>query len=133
MSFPKMGNTFPLRNGRPPGGGDPTEAATFAVAIAEALRRELEPNHSALKIAASWSDTNERSVKNWLAGRSAPSGHHLGQLARHSDEVLCAVLVFAGRDDPLMATKLLSVRNKLHALLQQVDALIMNGGTDTGD
>ena len=130
MSFPKKGNSFPRRGGRPQGSGGSEEAAAFASAIADALRRELEPGRSALKIAAAWTDTNERTVKNWLGGRSGPSGHHLGQLARHSDEVLCAFLVFADRGDLLIARRLLSVRDKLHDLLRQVDALIASASSD---
>lgn len=126
MSFPKMGNTFLDRRGRPPSRSESDDAAVFVAAIADALRRELEPSHSALKVAAAWTHTNERTVKNWLCGHSGPSGHHLGQLARHSDEVLCAFLLFAGRDNLLETTKLIASRDRLRELLQQLDGLLSN-------
>ena len=62
MSFPKMGNTFLDRRSRPPSRSGSDDAAAFAAAIADALRRELEPSHSALKVAAAWTHTNERTV-----------------------------------------------------------------------
>src|SRR5215210_4549240 len=122
MSFPKRGNTFPAgRRARPPGDEGVSEGAEFAKQIAAALRRELGSSHSAVKTAAAWTGTNERTVKNWFAGRSGPSGHHLAALAGHSDEVLCAFLLLAGRREVLAAKRLTGARDRLRDMLQQLD------------
>ena len=58
---------------------------------------EWHPGRIATR-ANGWTGANEKTVKNWFAGRYGPSGEHLAVLVRHSDEVLNAFLVMAGRD-----------------------------------
>lgn len=126
MSFPKRGNSFPggSRHIRPPAKGEVPDGAEFIEQIAVALRRELGGTHSAVKIAAAWTGTHERTVKNWFAGRSGPSGSHLAALARHSDEVLRAFLLLAGRQELLVANRLAGVRDGLFEILFELDRLI---------
>lgn len=125
MSFPKKGNTFPGRGrgGRLSGNGAASDATEFSVAIAAALRRELGSTNAAIKTAATWTNTNDRTVKNWFAGRSTPSGLHLVALARHSDEVLYLVLLTANRRDLLTASRLNAARDKLREVLALLEKL----------
>ena len=125
MSFPKKGSSFPGRGrgGRQPGNGTSSDAAEFSAAIAAALRRELGSTNAAIKTAATWTNTNDRTVKNWFAGRSTPSGLHLVALARHSDEVLYLVLLTADRRDLLTASRLNAARAKLRELLMLLEAV----------
>lgn len=44
-------------------------------------------------------------VKNWILGRYAPCGRHLVVLARHSDQMLNAILSMADRQDLILARK----------------------------
>ncbi|MCB1501374.1 MAG: hypothetical protein KDK07_16575 [Bauldia sp.] len=71
-----------------------------------------------------WTGATERTVKNWLAGESGPSGEHLVSLLRHSDATLEAVLLLAKRRSTLAADKLLSARNTLLEALKTIDVLI---------
>ena len=54
-----------------------------------------------------WTGANEKTIKNWFAGRYGPSGDHLVALVRHSDEVLSTFLEMAERQDLKLATRLL--------------------------
>lgn len=130
MSFPKKGNSFPRRGrgGRPPGDSASSGAAEFSAAIAAALRRELGSTNAAIKTAATWTNTNDRTVKNWFAGRSTPSGLHLVALARHSDEVLYLVLMTADRRGLLTASRLSAARDKLRELLTLLEMLADDDG-----
>jgi hypothetical protein len=65
-----------------------------------------------------------RSVKNWLAGVSGPSGQHLVELIRNSDDVLTVLLILAGRRQVLAAQRLIHARNKLAEAVEQIDALM---------
>src|SRR4030088_3110486 len=102
MSFPKKGKSFPKRNGD--GGSDfSLDDHAFAMKIAAALKSELKDRNSRAKLVAGWTGANERTVKNWILGRYAPSGRHLVVLAQHSDQVLNAILSMADRRDLLLA------------------------------
>jgi hypothetical protein len=69
-----------------------------------------------------WS--GERTVKNWLAGISGPSGQHLVDLIRHSDDVLEALLIMVGRQQIVAAHKLVDLRSKLAETVEQVDTFL---------
>jgi len=69
----------------------------FPLAVSYALKSELGSTHQAVKIIMRWTGAGERTVKNWLAGISGPSGQHLVDLIRHSDGVLEVILILAGR------------------------------------
>jgi hypothetical protein len=104
MSFPKKGKSFPKR-----GGGKDSkfnlDDHAFAMKIAAALKAELKDQSSRAKLVAGWTGANERTVKNWILGRYGPCGRHLVVLARHSDQVLNAILTMADRQDLLLAQK----------------------------
>jgi len=115
--LPKKGIVFPNSENLGP----------YPRAIAYALECELGPTHQAVKIIRRWTGAGERTVKNWLAGISGPSGQHLVELIRHSDEVLSVLLILAGRQQVVAAQRLVDVRNKLAEMLEQVDAIMGEG------
>ncbi|MFA5490532.1 MAG: hypothetical protein WC284_15200 [Candidimonas sp.] len=122
MSFPKKGKFFPDENGY----ADTREAdgeSAFATAIAAALNRSLGPTRAGAKTVAAWTGANEKTVKNWFSGRYGPSGEHLVALARHSDEVLSTFLVMAGRENLMVATKLVAAEQAITELLIAVRRL----------
>jgi hypothetical protein len=98
-------------------------AAGFAAAIADALHREFDGNRSAIKTIVGLTAANERAVKNWYQGRNGPSGEFLILLCRHSDHVLEAVLLLAGRQELISAKKLLDAKGKLREMLAIIDEL----------
>lgn len=122
MSFPKKGKFFPADNGHDHGYGDHGRTC-FSGEIAAALRRSLGPTGAGVKTVAGWTGANEKTVKNWFAGRYGPSGEHLAVLVRHSDEVLNAFLVMAGRQDLMVATKLAAAEQAIMELLVAVQSL----------
>ena len=99
----------------------------FPLAVAYALKCELGSTHQAVKIIMRWTGAGERTVKNWLAGISGPSGQHLVDLIRHSDDVLEVLLIMAGRQQIVAAQKLIAVRDKLAETVEQIDALTGKG------
>jgi hypothetical protein len=119
MSFPKKGKSFPKKGKsfqkRDAGRGSDfrLDDSAFAMRIALALKSELKDRNSRAKLVAGWTGANERTVKNWILGRYAPCGRHLVVLAQHSDQVLNAILVMAGRQDLLLARKVGDLRRKV--------------------
>lgn len=122
MSFPKKGKFCPNRNGYADK-GEADRGRDFAAAIASALNSSLGPTRAGAKTVAAWTGANEKTVKNWFSGRYGPSGEHLVALARHSDEVLGAFLTMAGREDLLVATKLVAAEQAITELLIAVRRL----------
>jgi hypothetical protein len=115
--FPKKCKFFPVsaRTAR--------DEIDYVSVVAVELRRELGGTHRAAKTIMKWTGANERTVKNWLAGRHGPSGEHLLHLCRHSDLVLDAFLRLAGRERPVTAEGLVPLRNALAETLKQIDLL----------
>src|SRR6202171_1304468 len=114
-SFPKRGKSFPKRGGH--GGSDfSLDDHAFAMKIASALTSELKDRNSRAKLVAGWTGANERTVKNWIAGRYAPCGRHLVVLAQHSAQVLNAILSMADRRDLLLAPRVEDLRRKVFEL-----------------
>ncbi|MBL3563733.1 hypothetical protein JMM59_01680 [Rhodovulum sulfidophilum] len=122
MSFPKKGKFFPKENGYG-GSGQSDPEKGFAAEIAAALRKSHGNSRAGAKIVASWTGANEKTVKNWFAGRYGPSGTHLVSLARHSDEVLETFLAAAGRQDLMVAVKLAAAEDAIEELLVAVRSL----------
>jgi hypothetical protein len=122
MSFPKKGKFFPEKKGYDGGDTEITDRG-FAAEIAAALHRSLGPTRAGVKIAAEWTGANEKTVKNWFAGRYGPSGVHLAALARHSDDVLEVFLVMSGREHLLVGIKLESAEEAILDLLTAVRRL----------
>lgn len=126
MSFPKKGKFFPKQNGY--GRNGRSDAGNgFADEIASALRRSHEDSGAGAKIVASWTGANEKTVKNWFAGRYGPSGENLVALARHSDEVLGTFLALAGRQDLMVAMKLVAAEKAIEELLAAVREMRSDG------
>ena len=67
------------------------------------LRNELGDSRRSIKTVMSWTGACERTVKNWLAGTCGPSGIHLVELAKHSDEIFDLFLVVSDRR-PVLTT-----------------------------
>jgi hypothetical protein len=114
-SFPKKGKSFPKRDGDNKSGFNLDDLA-FAMRIALALKSELKEQNSRAKLVAAWTGASERTVKNWILGRYAPCGRHLVLLARHSDQVLNAILSMADRKDLLLARRVGDLRQKVFEL-----------------
>jgi len=129
MSFPKKGKFFPKENGHDRNDRQKPENR-FAEEIAAALRRSLGDSGAGVKIVVSWTGANEKTVKNWFAGRYGPSGVHLIALTRHSDEVLSTFLTLAGRRDLMLAGKLADAEHAIEVLLAAVRDLGTDGGPD---
>jgi hypothetical protein len=60
-------------------------------------------------------------VRNWLDGANGPSGEYLVSLMRHSDTVLDATLMLAGRTALEAEERLANVRRQVLALLANID------------
>jgi pyocin large subunit-like protein len=118
--FPKKGKTFPG------GDGSGRRELHYAAAIAAALRAELGDTHRAIKTVMQWSGANEKTVKNWFAGASGPSGEHLVALVRHSDSVLEIFLRLAGRKRTIAENKLTNACETLKQTLALIDTLKTN-------
>src|ERR1700688_3129078 len=116
--LPKKGIVFP--NGE--------NLGPYPRAIAYALKCELGSTHQAVKIIRKWTGAGERTVKNWLAGINGPSGQHLVDLIRHSDDVLEVLLLLSGRQQIATAKKVVEARNKLAETVRQIDELIDEAG-----
>ena len=64
-----------------------------------------------------------KTVKNWFSGTYGPSGKHLVALVRHSDGVLGAFLAMAGREELMVAIKLVAAERAIPELLDAVRRL----------
>ena len=117
MSFPKKGKFFPRENGYDERQAD-AATGSFAQEIAATLRRELGESRAGVKTVEGWTGANEKTIKNWFAGKYAPSGEHLVALVRHSDGVLIAFLAMAGREDLKLASSLLAAEQAVTGMLE---------------
>tara|TARA_R110001592_G_scaffold197769_4_gene445802 strand:+ start:16864 stop:17121 length:258 start_codon:yes stop_codon:yes gene_type:complete len=70
-----------------------------------------------------FTSAGERTVKNWFEGKNGPNGDNLIELIRHSDEVLEAVLLMAGREDILQGKLLVDARDQLLEMIEIIDRL----------
>lgn len=127
MSLHKNGRKFRPESGK----HFPNSAARLALAedfdiaevIAETLRETFGGSASATKAVMAFTGAGERAVRNWFEGKNGPSARNLVRLVCNSDEVLEVFLLMAGRDDILIAKKLVDAREKLTEILLLVDAL----------
>jgi len=124
MNLPKTGKDL-HKSGNGAGGGG--RDATYAHAIAHALRKELGGSHQAVKRLMRWTGASERTAKNWLSGACGPSGSHLIAIIGQSDEALDSVLSQAGRRPALIAEQLFAARAKLVAAIGQIDDIVGPG------
>ncbi|MBR0968508.1 hypothetical protein JQ554_30520 [Bradyrhizobium diazoefficiens] len=95
----------------------------FAQIIADALHREFGDTHAAIKTVVGLTKANERAVKNWFMAKNGPTGQHLVDLVRTSDEVLEAVLLLSGRRDLVIAKKLSDSKQVLAKMLRLIGDL----------
>lgn len=127
MSFRKKGRKFRTVSGKPfpissgtvpdPEGGD------FTDVIAATLRAAFGGTARSIKTVMAYTGAGERTVKNWFEGKNAPNGENLVELMRHSDEVLEAILMMAGRQDILAGKLLVDARDKLGEMIEIIDQL----------
>jgi hypothetical protein len=96
----------------------------YAAAIADALRLELGGTHQATKTLMRWTNADERTVKNWLAGSNGPQGGHLVALIKHSDYALAAFLEMAQRPHALAASELPLLRERLLSVIDGIDSCL---------
>ena len=129
MSFPKKGKFFPGGTAHA-AGGNGHHAGSFAGEIAAALRRSAGTGGEGIKIVASWTGANEKTVKNWFSGRYGPRGEHLAVLVQRSDEVLSTFLAMAGRQDLMAVVKLAAAEKAIMDLLAAVRSIAQ---VDEGD
>ncbi len=115
----KLGNNFPNGVG----------SVLYTNAIAAALRSELGHSRCALKTVQKWTDANERTVKNWLAGTNGPSGYHLIMLAAHSEKVLQMFLHLAQRHEAIIALSLPALRTSLLQTVALLDEYLSDSST----
>ncbi|WP_315761443.1 hypothetical protein [Bradyrhizobium sp. SZCCHNS2005] len=121
MSPPKKDRKIQLGNGSSDGNGTSEfGSAEFARAIAEALHRDFGETHAAVKKVVALTHANERAVKNWFSAKNGPTGRHLVDLVRSSDEVLEAVLRMSGRGDLIVAKKLGDSKRTLLKMLKLI-------------
>ena len=127
---PVSGKTFPISSGRV----TTSDGYQFAAVIAETLRGTFGGTRVSVKTVMAYTGAGERTVKNWFAGKNAPNGDNLVELVRHSDEVLEALLLMAGREDILAGKLLVDARDKLVEMLEIIDQLLAgNSSADPHD
>lgn len=97
----------------------------FTTLIAVALRNELRDPRQTVKTIMGWTGASERTVKNWLAGTHGPSGDHLIQLAKHSDEIFELVLLMADRKPVVTTVTLMRLRAHLQQTIERLDRHIV--------
>ena len=116
---PVSGKTFPRASGRVAA----SDGYDFAAVIAETLRDTFGGTRMSVKTVMAYTGAGERTVKNWFEGKNGPNGENLVELVRHSDEVLEALLLMAGREDILAGKLLVDGRDKLIEMLEIIDQL----------
>lgn len=80
----------------------------YANQISAALRFELGNSARATKTIMSWTDSSDRTARNWMNGMGGPSGPHLISLMRESPAILAVVLELSNRPE-------LQLTDDLHA------------------
>jgi hypothetical protein len=89
--------------------------------VAAALRNELGESRRSIKTVMNWTNVSERTAKNWLSGGCGPTGHHLVQLAKNSDEVFDLFLVMSERRPMITTMTLLRLRTHLAETIERLD------------
>jgi hypothetical protein len=124
MSFPKKDRkTQPIIGRAIPDEFGHEADRRFEKVIADALHRAYGDTHAAVKIVVSRTKANERAVKNWFMAKNGPSGRHLVDLIRISDDVLESVLVLANREELVGAKKLADSKRVLIKMVELIGDL----------
>ena len=97
----------------------------FTRVMAAALREEYGHTGSAIKTVAVIADANERAVRNWFEAKNGPSGMHLVSLIQHSDRVMEALLILAGRADLANRLELSELCTGLRSLLEHLERAML--------
>ena len=122
---PVSGKTFPRSSGTV----EKSDGNDFTAVIAETLRETYGRSGRSIKTVMAYTGAGERAVKNWFGGKNGPNGENLVELVRHSDEVLEALLLMAGREDILAGKLLVDARDKLVEMLEIIDQLQVGDST----
>jgi len=122
---PVFGITFPRSSGTV----EKSDGNDFTAVIAETLRETYGRSGRSIKTVMAYTGAGERAVKNWFGGKNGPNGENLVELVRHSDEVLEALLLMAGREDILAGKLLVDARDKLVEMLEIIDQLQVGEST----
>ncbi|NLS69344.1 hypothetical protein E3H11_10515 [Bradyrhizobium brasilense] len=124
MSLPKKDRKIqPSRQIAEPPNTSELGSADFARAVADALHKEFGDTHAAVKTIVARTRANERAVKNWFSAKNGPTGRHLVDLVRTSDEVLEVVLRMSGRNDLILAKRLSDSKQTLLKMLTLISEL----------
>ncbi len=116
---PVSGITFPRSSGTV----EKSDGNNFTAVIAETLRETYGRSGRSIKTVMAYTGAGERAVKNWCGGKNGPNGENLVELVRHSDEVLEALLLMAGREDILAGKLLVDARENLVEMIEIIDQL----------
>ena len=122
---PVSGKTFPRSSGTV----EKSDGYDYTAVIAETLREAFGRTGRSVKTVMAYTGAGERAVKNWFGGKNGPNGENLVELVRHSDEVLEALLLMAGKEDILAGKLLVDARNKLVEMLEIIDQLQVGEST----
>ncbi len=122
---PVSGKTFPRSSGTV----EKSDGNDFTAVIAETLRETYGRSGRSIKTVMAYTGAGERAVKNWFGGKNGPNGENLVELVRHSDEVLEALLLMAGRENILAGKLLVDARDKLVEMLEIIDQLQVGEST----
>lgn len=127
MSFTQKDRKLRSRSGRsfPPSGGDGSgdDPPTFTSQMSSLLKRTYGGRHSAVKIVAAATGTNERAVKNWFDGKNGPNGENLLKLFIHSDGMLIGFLAMAGKQDVVVTLELDRAAAAMEVALREIRKL----------
>ena len=116
---PVSGITFPRSSGTV----EKSDGNDFTAVISETLRETYGRSGRSIKTVMAYTGAGERAVKNWFGGKNGPNGENLVELVRHSDEVLEALLLMAGREDILAGKLLVDAHEKLVEMIEVIDQL----------
>lgn len=116
---PVSGNSFPKSSGAV----TDSDVRDFSAIIAETLSTAFGGTARSIKTVMAYTGAGERTVKNWFEGKNAPNGENLIGLMCHSDEVLEAMLMMAGREEILAGKLLVDARDKLVEMIKIIDQL----------
>ncbi len=116
---PVSGENFP----RSFGTVERSDGYDFTAVIAETLHETFGRSGRSIKTVMAYTGAGERAVKNWFERKNSPNGENLLRLVRHSDEVLEALLLMAGRENILAGKLLVDARDKLVETLEIIDQL----------
>ena len=116
--FLKMGNTFPRDK------ADHVSKYEYSEAVSAALVRELGKSHRAIKTLMKWTGANERTAKNWLSGANGPSGQHLVDILKHSDQLVFALAELTGRQELGVVVDIKTLKLVLNRLTASLDRVL---------